>query len=290
MNIIALETFIAIVETGSLVRASEHMNVTQSTVTARLRTLEDSLGQKLIFRHKSGATLTPAGTKLMGYAEIMVGLWRQAKYETGLPRDTVSVCNFGCHIDLWPGPGKAFFQAVNDSQGTMALTAWQGGHDKLNQWLRSGLVDVIITYEPSVQGNQTVHALPADDIFLYATEADRPMRFDPNYIFVDQGEEFRKQHAAAYADADTARITFGVAIWALEYLLANGGSAYLPKRLAVPYLETSRLSAILGAPSFQRNTYLVVNDTTAKSWPWLPHLLNDLFYSVDTVKYEMQKI
>ena len=278
MNIIALKTFIAIIETGSLVRASERMHVTQSTVTARLRTLEDELGQKLILRHKSGATLTPAGTKLIGYAEIMVGLWRQAKYETGLPRDTVSVCNFGCHVDLWPGPGKAFFQSVNDRHSTMALAAWQGGHDKLNQWLRSGLVDVVITYQPSVQDNQTVYALAADDIFLYASEADRPMRFDPKYIFVDQGEEFRKQHAAAYADADTARISFGAAIWALEYLLANGGSAYLPQRLAEPYLESSRLFAVVDAPSFQRNTYLVVNDTAAKNWPWLPQLLNDLVY------------
>ena len=276
MNITALKTFIAIIETGSLVRASEHMNVTQSTVTARLRTLEDELGQTLLLRHKSGATLTPAGTKLMRYAEIMIGLWRQAKYETGLPRDTVLVCNFGCHTDLWPGPGKAFFQSVNGRHSTMALTAWQGGHDTLNQWLRSGLVDVAITYQPSLQGNQTVYALPADDIILYATEADRPMRFDPKYIFVDQGEEFRKQHATAYADADTAQISFGTAIWALEYLLDNGGSAYLPKRLAAPYLQTSQLFAVPDAPSFQRNTYLVVNDIAAKHWPWLPHLLNDL--------------
>ena len=45
MNIISLQTFLAIVETGSLVRASKKMNVTQSTVTARLKTLEEELGQ-----------------------------------------------------------------------------------------------------------------------------------------------------------------------------------------------------------------------------------------------------
>ncbi|MDG1801269.1 MAG: LysR family transcriptional regulator, partial [Paracoccaceae bacterium] len=58
MNITALQTFLAIVETGSLARASEQMNVTQSTVTARLQSLEQELGQQLIVRQKSGARMT----------------------------------------------------------------------------------------------------------------------------------------------------------------------------------------------------------------------------------------
>ena len=110
MNFTSLQTFLAIVETGSLVRASKKMNVTQSTVTARLKTLEDELGQVLLNRQKSGTTLTPAGTKLLRYARIMTGLWRQAKYETGLPAGLQSVCTFGCDRELWHGPGRVFFK------------------------------------------------------------------------------------------------------------------------------------------------------------------------------------
>ncbi|MEM7236781.1 MAG: LysR family transcriptional regulator, partial [Pseudomonadota bacterium] len=36
MNLASIQTFVAIVETGSLVRASQRLNVTQSTVTVRL--------------------------------------------------------------------------------------------------------------------------------------------------------------------------------------------------------------------------------------------------------------
>jgi DNA-binding transcriptional LysR family regulator len=36
MNLTSLQTFLAILETGSLVRAADKLNVTQSTVTARL--------------------------------------------------------------------------------------------------------------------------------------------------------------------------------------------------------------------------------------------------------------
>ena len=82
MNITNLKTFLAVVEAGSLIAASKQMNVTQSTITARLHALEDDMGQKLLMRQKSGAALTASGLKFKRYAEVMVELWRQAKQET----------------------------------------------------------------------------------------------------------------------------------------------------------------------------------------------------------------
>ena len=64
MNIAALQTFLTILEQGSLVRASERLHVTQSTITARLKALEQDLGQTLINRHKSGVTPTAPGLRL----------------------------------------------------------------------------------------------------------------------------------------------------------------------------------------------------------------------------------
>ena len=75
MNIAAIQTFLAIVETGSLARAASRLNVTQSTVTTRLKTLEATLGQKLINRSKTGASTTSAGLRLQRYAEAIVGSW-----------------------------------------------------------------------------------------------------------------------------------------------------------------------------------------------------------------------
>ena len=91
---ITLQTFLAIVR-NSLVRASTAMNVTQSTVTSRLQTLEAELGQTLVLRQKNGATLTAAGIKLRRYAEAMTQLWLQAKQETPLPPGIDAICNIG---------------------------------------------------------------------------------------------------------------------------------------------------------------------------------------------------
>ena len=59
MDIELARTFLEIVSTGSFVRASDRLNVGQTTVSARIRILEQQLGRPLFVRNKGGATLTP---------------------------------------------------------------------------------------------------------------------------------------------------------------------------------------------------------------------------------------
>ena len=96
MNLSELRTFLTIVETGSLIRASERLNVTQSTVTARLKSLEEEVGQSLITRNKSGAVMTAAGVRLHRYADTIANLWQQARQETALPDGMAGTCNLAC--------------------------------------------------------------------------------------------------------------------------------------------------------------------------------------------------
>ena len=276
MNITSLQTFLAIVETGSLVRASQKMNVTQSTVTARLKTLEEELGQVLLNRQKSGTTLTPAGTKLLRYARVMTGLWRQAKYETGLPAGLNSVCTFGCDPGLWHGPGKAFFNGVISEHPDMAVSVHQGhGHD-LEEWLGSGLVDVILTYDSVARGNQTVHPLPAEELVLYSDRPCTPIKADSKYIFVDHGEDYRRAHGETYHDAGTARVSFDSARWALEHMLLHGGSAYLPRSLGAAHVTNGTLFELTEAPIYLRKKNIIVSDTAAMNWHWFIPLVQNL--------------
>jgi DNA-binding transcriptional LysR family regulator len=276
MNITSLATFLAIVDTGSLVRASQKLHVTQSTVTARLRTLEDELRQTLMNRNKSGITLTPAGTKLLRYARIMTGLWRQAGYETSLPAGFDSVCNFGCDRELWHFLGRAFLNGVIDGRPTFAASAHQGSASDLEGWLAAGLVDVILTYESVARGNQTTHVLPAEELILYSNRPNSPMRGDPLYLYVDHGDEYRRNHDEHYHDAGIARLGFNSSWWALQYMLDFGGSAYLPRALARPHIAAERLWPVADAPVFTRKRYFIVNDNAAQKWDWFKPLVERL--------------
>ncbi len=276
MNITSLQTFLHIVDSGSLVRASQKLNVTQSTVTARLKTLEDALGQTLLIRKKSGTTLTPAGTKLLRYARIMTGLWRQARYETGLPAGLQSVCTFGCAPELWPGPGKAFFEGVISGHPEMAVSVQRGNGDELENWLRSGMVDVILTFGTATHNDQTAHALPPENLVLYSNRPNTPIKGDAQYIFVDHGEDYRRQHGESYHDAGIARISFDASEWALHHLLTRGGSAYLPQTLAQPHVEAGQLYVLPDAPVYARKKTLIVRDSAARNWEWFLPLIAQL--------------
>ena len=268
MNLTALETYLAIVDSGNLVRAAEKLHVSQSTVTTRLQTLERDVGAQLVTRHKSGVELTEAGRRFRHHAEVMLELWGQATQDVALPDSIDVVASIGCHTDLWSGPGRALFDAIRTEHPNAALTVLPGDQTEIERLLRGGLIDIALTYEVAVQHNQTIRSLPSERLILVSDRPDSPMRFDPQYIYVESGEDFRRRHAAAYSDAGTARLSFGNAHWALEELLQNGGSAYLPDRVVSKHLAAERLFAIAGAPEFTRNIYLVLS-TRASEWDWL---------------------
>ena len=276
MNIVSLQTFLAIIETGSLVRASQKLNVTQSTVTARLQGLEEELGQVLLNRNKSGTTLTPAGTKLLSYARVMTGFWQQAKYEVGLPAGLEAVCTLGCDRELWHGAGRQFFYGLNNGQPEVAISVRQGGSRDLEEWLSAGAVDAIITFEAIARGQQTIYELPPENLVLYSDRSDTVYNNDPLYVFVDHGEEYRRLHTEAYHDAGIARLNFDSSWWALQYILDNSGSAYLPEALAQPLVGKGRLFVLEEGPVFRRKKSLVVNDSAAQNWSWFPALADKM--------------
>ena len=280
MNFAGLQTFLKIVHTGSLVRASEVLNVTQSTVTARLKGLENELGQVLLHRQKSGAELTAAGFKFKRYAELMNDLWRMAKLETSLPANIEAVLNFGCDVDLWPGLGQRIFDEIYGGRPTIGLSIWPGAQVELDRWLGAGLIDVALTFQPFAHENQTIYDLGQERLVLVTTRSGSPMRFDPQYVYVHSGEDFAQKHSAAFADADTAKINFACAVWALEHLMEHGGSAYLPERLVKLHILAGRLFHVSDAPIFARNIYLVTNNVTAVNWPELPELAKRLVGNV----------
>tara|TARA_R110002096_G_scaffold22170_4_gene71489 strand:+ start:5936 stop:6754 length:819 start_codon:yes stop_codon:yes gene_type:complete len=254
MQLSELRTFLAIIETGSLVRASERLHVTQSTVTARLKSLENALGQRLINRTKSGATLTEAGIRLRRYAQTIDELWSQARQETALPKTVNFVCNLGCETDLWDNLGRDVFAHVNTAHPNSALTVWTGSHQDMRNWLKQGLCDVVISYDTPI-GAQNV-TLTDDTLIMVSDLANSPVRGNPAYIFVESGVDFGREHAIYFSDSATAKISFNSAPTALDHLLSVGGAAYLPQRIVENHLRSGDLYQLHDAPTYRRKTYL----------------------------------
>ncbi len=79
MDLRRLEVFVKVAELGSFSRAAEALFLTQPTVSEHVRGLEEDLGVQLLDRLGRGATPTPAGDLLLGYARRMLALTREAR-------------------------------------------------------------------------------------------------------------------------------------------------------------------------------------------------------------------
>ena len=108
-----------------------------------------------------------------------------------------------------------------------------------------------------------------EEIVQVSRQARSGKDWDPKYVYVDLGTDFRRQHALAFPNAKTASITFSTSSWALEHLLNFGGSAYLPKELIKPHLKDKSLRLVKDAPVFTRTLYLVWREASEMLFPWI---------------------
>jgi len=84
MEIVQLETFLAVASSGGFHRAAAALRVSQPAVSARIRALEDSLAARLFERGPGAFSLSPAGKTLRPHAEQLlrqVAVARQAVHE-----------------------------------------------------------------------------------------------------------------------------------------------------------------------------------------------------------------
>jgi DNA-binding transcriptional LysR family regulator len=73
-----LRSFVAIVDTGSMLNASEKVFVTQSALSLQIKRLEELLQKALFHRDGRRLTLTPAGDLMLDYARKVLGLHDEA--------------------------------------------------------------------------------------------------------------------------------------------------------------------------------------------------------------------
>ena len=79
MELAQLQVFLEAAERGSLRRAAEALNLTQPSVSARVRALEVDLGVPLFHRTARGVRLTDMGKTFLPFAQRSMGTLRQAR-------------------------------------------------------------------------------------------------------------------------------------------------------------------------------------------------------------------
>ena len=144
MRLEQLQAFLAVSESGSFQQAARHCNITQSTVSRQIQSLETQLGLSL-FHRSTPAKLTVAGEHLLARARRICQEWESATLElaelaAGKQTELcIAAIQSACSTYLPP-----ILQQFCSDYPDVQLRVTSLGSDRALKVLRDGLVDVAI--------------------------------------------------------------------------------------------------------------------------------------------------
>jgi DNA-binding transcriptional LysR family regulator len=260
MDIELARTFLEIVTTGSFVRAAERLNVGQTTVSARIKLLEQLLGRPLFVRNKSGASLTPAGEQFLRYAPSFVQLWQRARLQVAVPPGHRGALTIGSEVSLWQPLLLEWVSWMRASLKDIALRVHVDVPQDLINLVAGGLVDAAIMYAPQHRPGLKIDRLMEEKLVLVTSrEGQHSPKAD--YVHVDWGADF-----ALHEGADTSPGLFvNLGPLGLGYILSRGGSGYFRMQAVQPHLKSERLVLVAGAPQYSYPIYVVYSENAEHS-------------------------
>jgi DNA-binding transcriptional LysR family regulator len=143
-------------------------------------------------------------------------------------------------------------QVAND----VAIRSEIGFEDDLMRRLIEGMLDIGLMYTPSHSPGLLVEHLFDERLVLVSSRRDTTAPGE-DYIYVDWGPGFYAQHAQSYPDLERPPQLVNIGWLGVQLMLSNGGSCYLPARMAEPLIAAARLHRVAGTPEYLHPAYMV---------------------------------
>lgn len=256
MDMNQVKTFLAVVANGSFLEAATRLHVTQSTVSSRIQGLEQYLGATLFKRNRSGAVLTPAGKRFVHHAKAFVLTLDQARHDVGLPSRYRASITIGARIALWEVFLPRWVGEMRRTNPDTSIRSEIGFEDELMRRVIEGTMDVALMYTPQHSPGIHVQHLFDETLVLLTTDPKKPWP-DENYIYVDWGPAFYAQHSSNYPDMERPPQVVNIGWLGVQIIMSNGGSCFVPVRMAEPLINTGKLFVMPDSPQFKLPTYMV---------------------------------
>lgn len=257
MDITAARTFLEIVKTGSFVRAAANLNVTQTTVSARIRVLEQQLDRQLFVRNKAGARLTAAGDRFLRYATSLVQVWETALHQVAMPAGRENVVSVGGEHSLWNPLLLDWLVWMRAQCSDVAIRAQVDIAERLVDQVQEGTLDLAVVYAPPHRTGIVPELLLEEALVAVTTDPGGAELPGDSQVFVDWGPDFRSSYHTAFPEAASPAVSVNHGPLALDYILAVGGSGYFRMEAARPHLKSGRLHLVADKPRFSYSIYAV---------------------------------
>ena len=258
MNIEHVRAFLEIAEMASFQDAAEKLNITQSTISARIKTLEERLGGALFHRGRKGIALTEKGQLFRRHAMTLVLAWERARQEASMEPQREAVISLGLQFDHWTDLMQPWMDWMAEHAPQVATRAVADYSDRLMQQLRDGLLDLAVLFQAQYGPDVIVERFRNEALILVTTDPEQTdIAAMTDYVYIDWGEVFRAEQNTVFPNLPAPRLSIGITAVGLDHILRNGGSAYFLDRDVKPLIDAERLHRVKDAPVFNYPTHLV---------------------------------
>ncbi|MEE1676007.1 LysR substrate-binding domain-containing protein [Agarivorans aestuarii] len=231
MDIDALRSLVAFVESGSFTRAASQTFRTQSAISAQMKKLQQESASPLFEKDGRSLVLTPAGQALASYARRIISLHDQAVTEMKHSHDRVEL-RIGCPDDYSVSVLPLLCELLQQAIPNLCLRLRAAPSVKLRECLDQGELDLaILTRSPdSDEGYLLRHD---QGVWVSHKERDlsllRPM---PLALY----ESDCKFHASAIDGLDKAEVPYRLLATSANH---SGLYGFVSQGLAVAALARS---------------------------------------------------
>ena len=166
VNFRNLQYFLRAAEEKNITRAAQKLYISQQSLSGHIAKLEEELGVSL-FERGGELKLTYAGERLYLLAQRICSLEQEILRETGEISDRRRGrlrlgISYTCGRALLP----RLLPEFRAEHPQVEISLMEGNHQKLNEWLAAGEIDVLLGYAPIDAPGALVYPLLQERLFL----------------------------------------------------------------------------------------------------------------------------
>ncbi|WJG07757.1 LysR family transcriptional regulator [Aliiglaciecola sp. LCG003] len=249
MDIRFLSTFLEVAQTRHFGKAADNLYLTQSAVSARIKLLEEYFNTSLFIRNRNSIQLSPAGEKLVPYAQELSSKLADAK--KALNQESVQFLCCACTPNAFHASLQQPFAQISASFPDLSLRTELTNIENLSRQLSERTMDLAFTTEPVKLDNIESVILTQVPLKLFCHQDDKGW---DNYVHIEWGHKITDQLFQQYPQCKQARLkTSSLQIGLSQLNQAESGFALLPDNQYYPTLKQLPMEIALSVPLYMHS-------------------------------------
>ena len=220
-------------ETQNFGKTAELLNASQSSITGRIKKLEDEFGVELFKRGKFGAILTQQGEMFRMHAIVILDNWHKAHLDISLPSQYKKSLNVSVQFTMRTSDWSDILTTLSNNLDSTAFYVEFDYATAISKGLSDRKIDVAIIYRPDwLPKDMNIINLGVEEFVLVSADSCTSIvDIDfKQHIFVNWCNGFKRNYNEFSANFSQSHISVGSAEVAIDYILNNRGSVYVPRR------------------------------------------------------------